>query len=211
MNRAELKAMAKAQIKGKIGILFVITLLVGLIGGALNAIPVVGSIASLVLSPALVLSLVRVYLNIIKDIKQPEVSDAFSGFDDFLAAFKVQLLVAVYTFLWSLLFIIPGIIKGLSYSMSMYILAENKGMSARECIERSKQMTEGHKMELFILGLSFFGWALLGALTLGILYIWLTPYMQATYANAYNLLRGTPAQETPDAPEAAAIEAPESI
>ena len=108
MNRAELKAMAKAQIKGKIGILFVITLLVGLIGGALNAIPVVGSIASLVLSPALVLSLVRVYLNIIKDIKQPEVSDAFSGFDDFLAAFKVQLLVAVYTFLWSLLFIIPG-------------------------------------------------------------------------------------------------------
>ncbi len=211
MNRVELKAMAKAQIKGKIGILFLITLIAGAIAGLLNAIPVVGSIASLVLSPALVLSLVRVYLNVIKGAK-PEVADTFSGFDDFWAAFKVQLLVGVYTFLWSLLFIIPGIIKGLSYSMSMYILAENKGMSARECIERSKQMTEGHKMELFILGLSFIGWAMLGALTFGILYIWLTPYMQATYANAYNLLRGIPAEEAPVAPVVAdAADAPEVI
>ncbi len=211
MNRVELKTMAKAQIKGKIGILFLITLIAGAIAGLLNAIPVVGSIASLVLSPALVLSLVRVYLNVIKGAK-PEVADTFSGFDDFWAAFKVQLLVGVYTFLWSLLFIIPGIIKGLSYSMSMYILAENKGMSARECIARSKQMTEGHKMELFILGLSFIGWALLGALTFGILYIWLTPYMQATYANAYNLLRGIPAEEAPVAPAVAdAADAPEVI
>ena len=211
MNRAELKAMAKAQIKGKIGILFLIPLIVGLIGGALSLIPVIGSIASLVLSPALVLSLVRVYLNMVKDIKQPEVSDTFSGFDDFWAAFKVQFLVGVYTFLWSLLFIIPGIIKGISYSMSMYVLAENKGMSAHECIERSKQMTEGHKMELFVLALSFIGWALLGSLTFGILYIWLAPYMQATYANAYNLLRGTPMEETPAIPEAEVVEAPEVV
>ncbi len=200
MNRAELKAMAKAQIKGKIGILFLITLIVGLVGGALSLIPAVGSIATLVLTPAFTLSLTRVYLNVIKGAK-PEVGDAFSGFDDFWAAFKVNFLVGLYTFLWSLLFVIPGIIKGFSYSMSMYVLAENKGMSARECIERSKQMTEGHKMELFVLGLSFIGWALLGTLTFGILYIWLMPYMQATYANAYNLLRGIPQEEAPVAPE----------
>ena len=95
--------------------------------------------------------------------------------------------------------------------MSMYVLAENKGMSAHECIERSKQMTEGHKMELFVLALSFIGWALLGCLTFGILYIWLAPYMQATYANAYNLLRGTPVEETPAIPEAEVVEAPEVV
>ena len=121
--------------------------------------------------------------------KDPDVKDTFSGFDDFWSAFKVTLLVGLYTFLWSLLFYIPGIIKGISYSMSMYILAENKGKSARECIEESKAMTEGHKMELFVLGLSFIGWMLLGMITCGIAYIWILPYMQATYANAYNLLK----------------------
>ena len=112
--------------------------------------------------------------------------DAFSGFDDFWSAFKVALLVGVYTFLWSLLFVIPGIVKSFSYSMSLYILAENKGKSANECIKESMQMTDGHKMELFILGLSFIGWGLLVSLTFGIAAIWVLPYMQATYVNAYN-------------------------
>ena len=198
MNRAELKAMAKAQIKGKIGILFLITLIIGLVPGLLSLIPVVGSIITLLITPALALSLIRVYLNVIKG-GQPAVGDAFSGTDDFWAAFKVQFLVGLYTFLWSLLFFIPGIVKGISYSMSMYVLAENKGMSARECIKRSQEMTYGHKMELFVLSLSFIGWAILGVFTFGLLYIWLMPYMNATFANAYNELRGVPqAESAPD-------------
>ena len=189
MNRAELKAKAKEQIKGKIGILFLITLIIGAITGVVSGfIPVVGAIAVAVVTPAFSLSLIRVYLGLTAG-KDPDVKDTFSGFDDFWSAFKVTLLVGLYTFLWSLLFYIPGIIKGISYSMSMYILAENKGKSARECIEESKAMTEGHKMELFVLGLSFIGWMLLGMITCGIAYIWILPYMQATYANAYNLLK----------------------
>ena len=199
MNRAELKAMAKAQIKGKIGILFLITLIVALVPSLLNLIPVVGTIIALLLTPALSLSLIRVYLNVIKGIK-PSVGDAFSGTDDFWAAFKVYFLVGLYTFLWSLLFYIPGIIKGISYSMSMYILAENKGMSARECIKRSQEMTNGHKMELFVLYLSFLGWAILGAFTFGLLYIWLVPYMNATITNYYDRLRGVPEVGVPIAP-----------
>ena len=202
MNRAELKAMAKAQIKGKIGILFLITLIVAIIPSLLGMIPVVGSIATLLIAPALTLSLIRVYLNVIKDVK-PSAGDAFSGCDDFWAAFKVQFLVGLYTFLWSLLFYIPGIVKGISYSMSMYVLAENKGMSARECIKRSQEMTNGHKMELFVLSLSFIGWAFLGVFTFGLLYIWLMPYMQATFANAYNVLRGVP--EVESAPDMSAF------
>lgn len=193
MDRVALKTKAKAQIKGKIGILFVITLVIGIVSsvasGVLALIPVVGSLlATIIVTPAFALSMVRVYLLVIKDQK-PEVKDAFSGFDDFWSAFKVTLLVGLFTFLWSLLFIIPGIVKSISYSMSMFILAENKGKSALECINESKQMTEGHKAELFVLALSFIGWMLLGSITLGIAYIWVIPYMETTFANAYQSLK----------------------
>lgn len=198
MNRAELKMAAKQQIKGKIGILFVITLVIAVISGIasviLGLIPVVGSLAATVIvTPAFALSVVRIYLNVVKG-NAPELNDAFTGFDDFWAAFKVTFLVGLFTFLWSLLFVIPGIIKGISYSMSMYVLAENKGKPALECIAESKKMTEGHKMELFVLALSFIGWAFVGAITFGIAYIWITPYMQATMTNAYNYLKPAPVE-----------------
>lgn len=192
MNREQLKAAAKSQITGKIGILFVITLIIGLIsfvaGLILSLIPGGGLVASIIITPAFSLSLVRVYLNVIKG-EYPKASDAFDGFDDFWSAFKVTFLVGLFTFLWSLLFVIPGIIKSFSYSMSLYILAENKGKPALECISESKAITEGHKMDLFVLGLSFIGWGILCVVTLGIAGIWVYPYMQATYTNAYNSLK----------------------
>lgn len=193
MNRAELKALSKEQIKGKIGILFLITLIIAVVGGIASAIlsliPVVGSVAAaIIVTPAFSLSLVRVYL-LVTDGCKPEAGDAFSGFDDFWSAFKVTFLVGLFTMLWSLLFWIPGIIKGLSYSQAMYILAENKGKPALECINESKAMTNGHKGELFVLALSFIGWAMLGAITFGIAYIWILPYMQATYTNVYRWLK----------------------
>ena len=195
MNRAELKAAAKNQIRGKIGILFVITLIIGLISGAattiLSLIPGGNLVASIIITPAFALSTVRVYLNVVQG-NCPTAGDAFCGFDDFWSAFKVNFLVGLFTFLWSLLFVIPGIVKAISYSMSTYILAENKGKPALECINESKKMTEGHKMDLFVLGLSFIGWGLLCAITFGIASIWVLPYMQATYANVYNSLKSAP-------------------
>lgn len=192
MNRAQLKAAAKSQIKGKIGILFIIALIIGLISGVASAIlsliPGGSLVASIIITPAFSLSLIRVYLNVIKG-NHPKAGDSFCGFDDFWSAFKVTFLVGLFTFLWSLLFVIPGIIKSFSYSMSTYILAENKGKPALECINESKAMTNGHKMDLFVLVLSFIGWVFLCAITLGIASIWVIPYMQATYANAYNSLK----------------------
>lgn len=193
MNRASLKSAAKTQIKGNIGILFVITLIIALISGlasfVLSLVPVVGPLASaIIVTPAFSLSVYRIYLAL-TDGNRPGAGDAFCGFDDFWSAFKVTFLVGLFTFLWSLLFVIPGIIKGISYSMSMYVLAENKGKPALECINESKQMTNGHKGELFVLGLSFIGWLLLGYITFGIALIWVTPYMQATFANAYRSLK----------------------
>ena len=101
----------------------------------------------------------------------------------------LYLLQLVYIWLWSLLFVIPGIVKGYAYSMSMYVLADNPGKPALECIRESQNITNGHKMDLFVLHLSFIGWVLLGFITLGIAYIWVIPHMSAAYANAYNSLK----------------------
>ena len=184
MNRAQLKALAKQQIKGNIGILFVITLIITLISCAAGYIP----LAAVIVTPAFSLSLTTIYINLTKGIRA-RVEDTFCGFNDFWPAIKVSLLVGLFTFLWSLLFVIPGIVKAYSYSMSMYVLAENKNKPALECIEESKAMTNGFKAELFVLDLSFFGWHLLGSITFGIAYIWVIPYISATYANGYNFLK----------------------
>ena len=195
MNRTELKARAKQQIKGYIGMHFLIVLIIYaiilIITSALSRFTNQGAlIVSLFISPPFSLSLYRVYLNI-ANYKKITAEDAFCGFDDYWAMFKLNILYGVFTLLWTLVLIIPGIIKSISYSMSFYILAENKGKSARECINESKEMTKGHKWELFVLALSFTGWVLLGALTLGIGFIWIIPYMQTTLTNAYISLKST--------------------
>ena len=192
MNRIELKSKAKQQISGNIGILFVISLIISAISSIaaliLSFIPYGGLVSAVIITPAFSLSIIRVYLSLTAGAKPTSVN-AFCGFDDFWSAFKVSFLIGLFTFLWSLLFIIPGIVKSYSYSMSMYILAENKGKPALECINESKAMTNGYKMDLFVLGLSFIGWILLGYVTFGIAYIWVLPYMQATYTNAYQSLK----------------------
>ena len=189
MDRAILKSAAKRQIKGNIGILFAISLLSGLISGALGAIPVAGAIASMFVSAAFSLAMVDIYMGITEGGK-PELTDLFSQFRNILPAFCTTFLVGLFTFLWSLLLIVPGIIKGCAYSQAMYILNEDPSMGPMEAIRRSRELMNGHKMEYFILGLSFIGWALLGVLTFGILYIWLIPYMNTTYANYYKSLKG---------------------
>ena len=202
MNRVELKSLSKQQIKGKIGILFVITLIIALISGiasfVLSFIPIAGNLVNtIIIIPAFALSVTRVYLNVTANIK-PSVEDAFCGFTDFWSAFKVNFLVGLFTLLWSLLFVIPGIVKAYSYSMSMYILAENKDKPALECINESKKMTYGYKMKLFVLELSFIGWILLGCITFGIAYIWVIPYINTTHANAYNSLKPVKAEAVED-------------
>lgn len=212
MNRVEIKSMAKAQIKGKIGILFVITLLVAVISFIgtfiLNLVPVIGSLAaSILIAAPLSLSIIMIYLGVASD-KTPEIKDILAGFNDLWSAFKVQFLVGLFTALWSLLFVIPGIVKAISYSMSMYILAENKGMSALEAIRKSKEMMHGHKMDYFVLGLSFIGWLILVSITFGIAAIWVVPYMSTTLANFYKKVKG---EDEPVVVETVAAEPVEEV
>lgn len=96
-----------------------------------------------------------------------------------------MILVGLFTFLWSLLLYIPGIIKAFSYSMTKYILDDNPELSASEAIHRSRMMMKGHKFDLFWLYLSFIGWIILCLLTCCIGFIWLVPYMQTAEAAFY--------------------------
>lgn len=189
MKRATLKSAAKRQIKGNLGILFLIMLLSGLIGGAVNIVPVVGGVAAMFINAAFSLATVSIYMNLTEGIR-PRVGDLFSQFRNVISAFCTNFLAGLLVFLWSLLLIVPGIIKACAYSQAMYILADDPALGSWEAIRRSKEMMQGHKMEYFLLCMSFYGWALLGAFTFGILYIWLIPYMQATYANYYKSLKG---------------------
>ncbi|MEG2174418.1 MAG: DUF975 family protein [Oscillospiraceae bacterium] len=96
----------------------------------------------------------------------------------------------LYTFLWSLLFLIPGLVKHYSYRMVPFLLVENPKMLPSRAIELSGQMTQGHKWSMFVLDLSFFGWYILGALALGIGVFFVHPYVYATQAQLYLALRG---------------------
>ena len=122
-----------------------------------------------------------------------EFKDLFSQFDHFGQGFAQAFLRGLYTALWSLLFVIPGIIKSLSYAMTPFIMAENPDMTASEAINASKELMDGHKGELFWLGLTFIGWNLLSALTLGIGSLFVNPYMNAAYAAFYKDLTGSTA------------------
>ncbi len=95
----------------------------------------------------------------------------------------------LFTFLWSLLFIIPGIIKFYSYRMVPYILADNPNIGASRAIKLSRDMTYGHKWNIFVLDLSFIGWYILGAICLGIGTLFVNPYAYATDAELYLVLR----------------------
>ncbi len=143
---------------------------------------VLGSIISLGYS--------RFNLDLVDRQKEPELNTLFGYFKNWKTATLANLLQIVYVLLWSLLFIIPGIIASYSYAMTSYILAENPELPPSEAIDRSKQMMSGNRFRLFCLEFSFIGWSILAALTFGIGNLWLTPYRQATTAAFYREISG---------------------
>lgn len=103
---------------------------------------------------------------------------------------KVMFFVDLYTFLWTLLFIIPGIIKSYEYYMIPYLLSENENMTKEEAFARSRQMMKGNKWRAFVLDLSFFPWLILSTITLGIAGVfYVNPYVQSTGAAFYQALK----------------------
>jgi len=117
-----------------------------------------------------------VFLKFYRGDKVDCLSKIFDAFKIYGRSLGIGLLVSIYTMLWTLLLIVPEIIKSYAYGMSYYILNDHPEMKVDEAINASIVMMKGYKMKLFLLDLSFIGWFFLGALSLGIGYLWIAPY-----------------------------------
>ncbi|MDO6737946.1 DUF975 family protein [Wenyingzhuangia sp. 2_MG-2023] len=186
-ENTKLMQMARESLNGKWGIA---------IGGFLiyTIIISIASYASLIIAGPFYLGICLFALNISRG-KEFKIEQIFKGFNYFVNALLAYLLVFVYVFLWSLLLIVPGIIKGLSFSMVFFILADDPELNYSEALKQSEEMMDGHKWKFFKLNLRFLGWAILCLLTLGIGFLWLIPYMYVTYAKFYDDLKIDPLQE----------------
>ena len=201
MNRIELKNRAKESLKGKYGeaiklllITFAISFVTGFVVGFLNLdediAELISSIVSFAVAGLLGFGTVSFFLKISRN-EPVTYKELFSKINMCFSYLAISLLVGLFTALWSLLLIIPGIIAAINYSLVFFVKLDNPELGALEVLRKSKEMMNGHKWDFFVLILSFLGWAILGIFTLGILYLWLVPYMQVTYANFYNSLKET--------------------
>lgn len=132
----------------------------------------------------------RFNLDLLDYRDDPKLKALFAYFPQWRTAVAASLLQGLYIWLWSLLFIIPGVIASLNYAMTAYILAEHPHLAATEAMEKSKSMMYGNRWRLFCLEFSFFGWNLLSAITLGIAELWVRPYRQAAVAAFYRDIAG---------------------
>jgi len=122
--------------------------------------------------------------------EQAKIVDLFEPYKIFLKAVGLSIVQSIFLGLWFLLLIIPGIIKSFSYLLTFYILRDEPSIGILDAITRSRQMMDGHKMEAFMLVLSFIGWFLLGLITIGIAFLWVGPYFSVTLAKFYDRIRG---------------------
>ena len=188
-TNSQLMDQAKASLSGRWGIAIGGFLIYNVIIAIIQNIPIVGAIATLILSGPFMLGAIYFSLKIARN-QEPDIELLFNGFKDFGKALGTYLLMILYIVAWTLLLIIPGIIKAISYSQTFYILSEDTSIGSEEAILKSMKMMEGHKMKYFLLGLNFIPWILLCILTLGIGFLWLIPYAHVSYSNFYLDLKG---------------------
>lgn len=114
------------------------------------------------------------------------------GFGMFGRIILLNILTNLFVMLWSLLFVVPGIIAAYRYRMALYLLLDHPEMSVMQCIRESKRMMKGHKGELFVMDLSFLGWAILESIPVFgyAVQVWTTPYIRMSYVLYYEALRG---------------------
>jgi len=182
----ELRALARSQLHG--GWLAAVGM--ELVYGIIIAVSVIVIVGPFILSGPLTLGFLGYFSRKARG-QQAKLGNLFDGFNLFGKSLLLYLLKGAFLALWSCLFIIPGIVKSLSYSMAFFILRDNPKIKAKEAITRSKKMMKGNKGKLFGLYLSFIGWGILCILSLGIGFLWLIPYVNSSIANFYEGIKHT--------------------
>ena len=189
------KNRALASLEGKWGSAAIATLIIAIFTGGISSVITLpmGNDALLGLSTNGIWSLLCLplqwgytvfFLNLIRqeDIRYERL---FEGYKDFIRTFLMEFLFTIAILIGFLLFIIPGIILSVGLCMAPFILKDDKDISAMDALMKSWQLTQGHKMKLFWLGLSFIGWIILSFFTLGIGFFLLVPYIEATFTHYY--------------------------
>lgn len=203
---SELRAQARERLEGQWGTFVLMTFLMlviqtilqipGYIGSLLEVLSPENVLASLSFSNiSNILSLLALPLSwgltvsLLRNHREEsvDIENLFDGFRGgrYTRVFCALFLVNLFTFLWALLLIIPGIMKAFSYALTPYIIMDEPELTARQAITRSCEIMEGRRWKLFCLYLSFIGWGILSLLTFGIGFLWLVPYMNASIAAFY--------------------------
>lgn len=184
-SNLQLMREAKETLRGKWTTPVITNLLFMVITAAAGAILNVGAVLVIFLSAPMAVGLSRFFLDF-NNGTTDEVSVLFRSFKTgYTRTIIAGLLILLYVFLWSLLFLIPGIIMTYAYSMTYYIMADDENISGQDAMRKSKDMMRGYKMKLFLLQLRFFGWFLLSCITAGIGFIWLIPYVKMAETKFY--------------------------
>lgn len=193
MNRVEIKNFAKEKLSGNLGSIWKIliialgislasTCVLSILFNKMDA-DFLDSLLGILMMP-LGIGTTAFFISLIEN-ENFEAKDLFKYYHDFVKIIGVTVLMGLIVMLGYICFIIPGIILTLSYSLVPIILIKKPELGIVETLKYSREKMQGHKLDTFVLGLSFIGWAILGTLTFGILYIWLYPYMQLTFTKFY--------------------------
>ena len=149
----------------------------------------ISSIILYIISGALMMANIRLYIILSHTTEKLDFAVFIKGFSLWLQGFLGIVWYTIWVSLWSVLFIIPGIVKAFSYAMMFFILAEHPNVGVRKAMRMSKVMTNGYKGDLFVMTLSFIGWEILSLFTAGLLQLWLEPYQTMSFVNAYHALK----------------------
>lgn len=212
-DRTTYKATARAQLRGRWAFPVVMTLIVSVLMLLLDTLNYTGgrtatatagdwyityrgnmlaiTLICVAIAGILRLAQAHVYLRLARTDGKTSFNDFLHGLSFWLSGALGGLWFVLWVFLWALLFVIPGIVKAFAYSQMFFVLAENPGIGVRTAMHISKLLTRGHKGDLFVMHLSFLGWAILCALSCGIGSLWLKPYMETSFLNAYFALKNT--------------------
>ena len=178
------------------GNLFNVGMITGLLAGITTVVILIVLVAKVFVGNLLKMGGYRFF--ILNQTAQPGIGTLLDGFRSghYVNIVLAMFLRDLFTALWSLLLVVPGIVKHYEYLMVPYIIAENPAMDYKEAFQISKQMMDGEKMEAFIMDLSFLGWYLLSAVTCGLLAIfYVNPYVQASFAEMYTFNKQKAYQE----------------
>lgn len=178
------------------GNLFNAEMITGLLAGIATVVILIVLVAKVFVGNLLKMGGYRFF--ILNQTAQPGIGTLLDGFRSghYVNIVFTMFLRDLFTALWSLLLVVPGIVKHYEYLMVPYIIAENPAMDYKEAFQISKQMMDGEKMEAFIMDLSFLGWYLLSAVTCGLLAIfYVNPYVQASFAEMYTFNKQKAYQE----------------